>query len=203
MIDSKVLPLSDVCPSMAGLVSDQGWLLIQSDGILGYNTRAIIEKDGVVISYFNSKGEQDYGVRLARAVHPVLSGELNYRPGLIDVLAAIGLQPSPSDVVFQAAKNLSAIKTYLSDQSIWKENVGVTTENLLNRYKTWSDGPDLTRDLANSLAGRHPWLTASKVPDLTDLLNTEQFLSYKPRRSHLGIVIGAVGVGMVVAHYWI
>ena len=172
MVDSKVLPLSDVCPSMAGLVSDQGWLLIQSDGILGYNTRAIIEKDGVVISYFNSKGEQDYGVRLARAVHPVLSGELNYRPDLIDVLAAIGLQPSPSDVVFQAAKNLSAIKTYLSDQSIWKENVRVTTENLLNRYKAWSDGPDLMRDLAKSLAGRHPWLTAGKVSDLTDLLNT-------------------------------
>lgn len=202
MVESKVLPLSDVCPSMAGLVSGHGWLLIQSDGILGYNTRAIIEKDGVVISYLNSKGEQDYGVRLARAVHPVLSGEQNYRPDLIHVLAAIGLQPSPSDVVFEAAKSLSAIKTYLSDQSIWKENVTLATENLLDRYKTWSEGPDFTRELAKSLADRHPWLTAGKAPNLTDLQNTEQSLFYKARRSRLGIVIGAVGVGMVVAHYW-
>ncbi len=202
MVESKVLPLSDVCPPMAVLVSGQGWSLIQSDGILGYNTQAFIEKDGVVIGYINSRGEQDYGVRLSRAVHPVLSGELNYRPGLIEVLAAIGIQPSPSDVVFEAAKNLSSIKRYLSDPSIWKANVRLETEKLLDRHKTWSDGPEFTRDLAKPLAGRHPWLTAGKVPDLIDLLNTEQSLSYKARRSHLGIVIGAIGVGMVVAHYW-
>jgi hypothetical protein len=56
MVESKVLPLSDVCLPMAVLVSGQGWSLIQSDGILGYNTQAFIEKDGVVISYINSRG---------------------------------------------------------------------------------------------------------------------------------------------------
>ncbi|MEG8050150.1 hypothetical protein QP178_09740 [Sphingomonas aurantiaca] len=43
---------------MAVLVSGQGWSLIQSDGILGYNTQAFIEKDGVVISYVNSRGSR-------------------------------------------------------------------------------------------------------------------------------------------------
>jgi hypothetical protein len=105
-------------------------------------------------------------------------------------------------VVFEAAKNLSSIKSYLSDPSIWKANVKLETEKLLDRHKTWSNGPEFTRDLAKSLAGRHPWLTAGKVPDLRDLLNTEQSLFHKARRSHLGIVIGAVGVGMVVARYW-
>jgi len=187
---------------MAVLVSGQGWSLIQSNGILGYNTQAFIEKDGVVISYVNSRGEQDYGVRLSRAVHPLLSGELNCRRGLIEVLSATGIQTSPGDVVFEAAKNLSSIKRYLSDPSTWKANVILEAEKLLDRHKTWSDGPEFTRDLAKSLAGRHPWITAGKVPDLADLLDTEQSLSYKARRSHLGIVIGAIGVGMVVAHYW-
>jgi hypothetical protein len=202
MVESKMLPLSDVCPPMAMLVSSQGWSVIQCYGILGYNTLAVIEKDGVVVSYSDSKGERDYGVRLSHAVHPVLSGQLNRRPDLIETLAAIGIYPSHSDAVLKAAKNLAAIKNYLSDSSIWEKSVRVTAENILDQYRTWSAGPDFTRDLAESLAARHPWLTAGKVPNLTDLQNAGQSLSHKARRSNRGIVIGALGIGMVVAHYW-
>ncbi|WP_170318440.1 hypothetical protein [Sphingomonas sp. PAMC 26621] len=202
MVESKALPLSHVCPPMAVLVSGQGWSLVQSDGILGYNTQAAIEKDGIVISYSNSKGEQDYGVRLACAVHPALSPELYRHPALIQILAAIGIQAGYDNITFETDKNLQAIKSYLMDPLIWKENVKTTATSLLKQYKKWRRGSDTTRNLAKSLAGRHPWVKAGKVPTIAYLIDTERLSLEKVRHSVSGIIFGAVGIGMVIAHYW-
>jgi hypothetical protein len=202
MVELKALPLSHVCPPKAALVSSQGWSLVQSNGILGYNTQAAIEKDGVVISYSNSKGEQDYGVRLACAIHPVLSPELYRHPSLIQILNAIGIQAGYNNIVFETDKNLPAIKDYLSDTLIWEKGVKLTVTDLLKQYKKWRIGSDTTRSLAKSLAGRHPWVKAGRVPPIADLLNTERFSLQKVGPSLGGIIIGAVGIGMVIAHYW-
>lgn len=202
MTESKVLPLSAVSRQMAVLVSEHGWCLVRSEGRLGYLTQAAIERDGIVISYSNSKGEQDYDVRLSCAVHPVLSRELYRRPELYEVLSAIGVKPSQDNIVLKAAENVSAIKIYLSDKNILEKNIRVTTANLLIRYQEWSVGPDILQDLARSMADRHPWLVTGKAPDPTDLLNAGKFSPYISRRSRRGIVLGAVGMAMVIAHYW-
>jgi hypothetical protein len=202
MIEPQTLALSAVCSPMAVLVRDQRWSLVRSFGTLGYRTAAVIEKGGVAVEYSNSKGEQDYGVRLTRAVHPPLSHDMYHVQGLFEVLAAVGAEPTSDNVFFEADQNLVGIKSYLSDVTVWEENVAATTAKLLAQYKDWSAGPDFMRDLASSLADRNPWLTAGRIPTPDELRAANRLASNEVKRLRRGLVIGAAGIGMVVAHYW-
>lgn len=154
---NKPIPLTAACPAMADLVEAQGWSLLHCGGDPGYSATAAIQKDGVIFSYNSIKGDRDYDVALALPVHHDLSLELHRPPSLPAVLDDIGLRcVDPEKVFSTAAKNLPRVKSYLSDAAVWDRNVDTAIASFADKYVRWSNGPEITRDLAKSLANRHP-----------------------------------------------
>ncbi len=198
MTDSRTLALGDVCPPMAALVSDKGWDIIRSEGINGYNTTATIEKNGVILRYDYSKGDEDYYVFLKSKPHPSLSLELYRAPSLPAVLHAVGVHFDRDDIFNTAASHLPQIEAYLADKQVWEQQVRDGAVKLLSQYNKWRTGPNTTQDLANSLLGRHRWLSTGIVPSLNDLVHPPAEPTRHLRRA---LLIAIVGISVVFARY--
>lgn len=181
---------------MAALVRDQGWTLIHLNGTAHYQAAASIEKSGVAFGYAFDRGDQDFNVYLKSDPHPPVNTEVLRSPSLPEILDAIGVKYDFQTIFIDAANFLPEIKRVLSHPAIWDYRVRRGAEDLLSRYNSWRTGPDFTRDIAESLANRYPWLRTGKVPQELSRVPAARAI-----RLPLGWLIGVIGIGCVVARY--
>ena len=184
---------------MVPLVRDYGWTLISSEGILGYNHGAKIEKDGLIISYYNSKGEEDIDIYLRYPVHTDTNVDLRQRRNLYRILDHIGAKFDRECIFSVTNDKADQIKSYLLDKSIWKRDFEKSARQLLAYYQKSMAGPALLQETARLMERHHPWLPSGKIPSVDGAGGDEPSSSTKIVRA---VVLGAVGVGMAVAHFW-